>query len=109
MAINNTRITGSVVLPSGTPPVGGRIKCRLSLIGTVADGAAHQVILGQQVFTIGSDGTVDFTLVPNSEITPAGSCYVLEFDVPGCETFIEKVTVPTSPDPCGIGDLTRVA
>lgn len=109
MAVETTRITGKVIKPSGVAASGGRLRARLSSPGTVNDsGVTHKV--GGVAFTdIGSDGSVDFRLVPNDAIAPSGSIYSVEFQMPDGSSWQEFWNLPTAPDPTEIGDIPRVS
>lgn len=109
MAVETTRITGNVLLPTGAAASGGRIRVRLSTPSTVADGGtSHVVGVAPYDVQIGTNGAVDFFLVPNDVLTPAGTHYLMQFETLDGFSWSERVTVATSPDPTTIGALTRL-
>lgn len=107
MPLETTRVNGKVHLPTGPAP-GGEILIRLSEPGSVSDGTQTHTIVGQAVALIEPDGSVDFTLVPNSVIAPAGTHYVVEYVFLGGTRKTEKWNVGTTPDPIAIGDIPIV-
>jgi hypothetical protein len=108
MAVTTTNITGMVLLPSGAPATGGKLRARLSSPGSVEDGATTQRIGGVTIAEIGSDGSVDFTLVPNDVITPEGSIYAVEYQLLGGSSWQEFWAVETGSGSIDIGDISRV-
>jgi hypothetical protein len=108
MAVETTTITGKVLQPSGVPASGGRLRARLSSPGTINDAGVTQKINGVAEAEIGSDGSVNFKLVPNDAISPAGSIYAVEFQMPDGSSWREYWNLPTNPDPTEIGDVPRV-
>jgi len=108
MAVQTTTITGLVLAPSGSPVTGGRIRARLTGPGTVDDAGTNQKIHGFAEFAIGANGAVNFALVPNDVISPAGSIYSVEFNMPDGASWVEFWSLATAPDPIEIGDITRV-
>lgn len=108
MAAETTRITGLVLLPSGAPCTGGSLRVRLSGPGTVQDAGVTQKVNGIVDVAIGSNGAVDFKLIPNDAITPAGSIYHVDFQTNDGFRWSEHWSVTTAPDPTEIGDITQV-
>jgi hypothetical protein len=108
MAVETTRITGLVITPAGTPATGGKMRIRLSGPGKVEDGAVTQKIGGNVEVAIGSNGAVDFVLVPNDAILPAGTVYHVQFETPSGFRWSEHWSLATAPDPIEIGDITQV-
>jgi len=108
MAAETTRITGLVLLPSGAPCTGGRMRIRLSGPGKVEDAGVTQKVHGVIDVAIGSNGAVDFTLIPNDAITPSGTVYRVEFETNDGFRWTEHWSVTTAPDPTEIGDITQV-
>ncbi len=110
MSIFTTNIRGTVLKPDGTPYEGGSIEFRLSVgTGTVPDDTTSDVyaVGGTVKASIGPDGTVDFDLVPNDKITPAGSVWVATYLLPGNLRFQEFWSVLEPVDPIQIGDIIR--
>lgn len=109
MAIKKTTIQGTVLLPSGDPSPGGRIELKLSTeLGISPDDADSQVyVVGSSITAkIGALGVVDFTLVPNDAITPAGTVWVAEYYFPGGKQITECWSILDGPD-IEIGDIVR--
>lgn len=108
MAVETTRIIGKVLVPSGSPASGGKIRARLSSPGSVADAGTTQRVGGASTSNIGVDGSVDFKLIPNDAITPSGSIYAIEYQMPGGDSWTEHWNLATTPDPIDIGNIPRV-
>jgi hypothetical protein len=120
--IAQVRITGKVLLPNGTPALGGYVKARLSRTGSAIDGAASATVLGgggaagtfPVTATIGSDGSVDFYLTPNDAITPSGTHYVVEIigyvdaAKKSYKPPAEKWQIASSPATIDIGAVPRL-
>lgn len=108
MAIATVSVTGKVVKPNGSGVDGGQISITLSTNGTVDDAGTQQVIGGTFVVNIGSDGTVSFSIVPNSgtgSITPAGTTYKAVFEAGDGDRWTKTWSVAASPGSQDIGDL----
>ena len=109
MAIKQTAIQGTVLLPSGDPSPGGRIELKLSTeIGTTPDDSDSQVyVVGSSISAkIGALGVVSFNLVPNDAITPAGTVWVAEYYFPGGKQITECWSILDGPA-VEIGDIVR--
>ena len=108
-AIETTTITGTVYSPNGGA-YPGKVTCTLSHAGTASDGVNQQVVASYYTATIGSDGALSFTLVPNDVITPAGTWYSCEYTVQPVGgrrmTWVKTYSVATSPDPVALGAVT---
>lgn len=108
-AIETTTITGTVYSPSGGA-YPGKVTCTLSHAGTASDGVNQQVVASYYTATIGSDGALSFTLVPNDVITPAGTWYSCEYTVQPVGgrrmTWVKTYSVATSPDPVALGAVS---
>lgn len=111
-AVETTTVQGKVILPSGVVASGGKLTLTLSQIGSTPDTstAEEEVVLGWFTTSISSSGVVDFALVPNDAVSPAGTYYAVSYNVtsPIRASWSEKWSVTTSPDPVDIGDITRV-
>lgn len=110
MAIPSRQIQGTILDPNGVGVNGGTIEFRLDIgSGTVQDDTttAAYVCGGTKHIVIGTDGTVDFNLVPNDEISPSGSNWVATYRLPGIDMFRETWNVPAGAV-IQIGDVTRV-
>lgn len=112
-AIPTTTVNGKVYMPGGAVAAGGTITATLSQAGTVADdtGSPTYRVGGSKSGTIASDGTVTgLVLIPNDLITPAGTIYKVTLSVtsPISTSWTEYWSVANSPDPVGIGDVSRV-
>ena len=79
MAVSVATVTGKVVLPDGSGPSSGTITATLSVNGKTSDGGTYQRVVSRKFFPIASDGAVDFSIVPNDLITPAGSFYTAKY------------------------------
>jgi lysophospholipase L1-like esterase len=122
MATSTVRIIGKVLLPGGSPALGGYVKARLSRTGSAIDGAASATVLGGGggggVFPvtapIGQDGSVDFYLTPNDAITPSGTHYVVEIvalldaEKRSYKPPAEKWQLASSPGTIDIGAAPRL-
>lgn len=76
-------VTGSVLGPDGTGIAGGSIEITLHPPGgSTPDGATEQIVSAVMTVIIASTGAVSFTIVPNSNISPAGSKYRAAFQTP---------------------------
>jgi len=106
--VPSTRIVGSIVAPDGTPFRGGSLNVSLSAPATALDPATSQrvKVFGRIAVPVADDGTVDFSLIPTSSLTP-GSTYVAEFTLPDGRTWAENWTVPSSSSPLALGDVPR--
>jgi hypothetical protein len=104
MAITTIQVTGKVVLPSGDGMPGGKIEVSLDEEGTVSDGAVEQQIGGKFTVAVGSDGSVDFNIIPKAEYNSGAGTYTARFILPDGTEFKKKWdNVPgTNAD---IGDL----
>lgn len=115
MAMPTTTVQGKVILPDGTAATAGTISFELSEPGKANDGTYDNRIGGKFETDIASDGSVDFTLVPNDVITrdgqgsPGGTYYQVTFLVtsPYRSEWSENWEVDTTPDPVDIGAITR--
>src|SRR3990170_6154369 len=105
MAIPTTRITGKVILPDGTGAKGGTLDIKLSQDGaTVKDGTIDHVLNGRKKVSIApADGSVDFYLVPNDAVSPAGTHWVVTFTLPDGTVWTERWQLATAPNPVEIG------
>lgn len=109
-AVETTTITETVFLPEGLQATGGKITCQISDAGTVDDAGTSQRVGGRMETSIASNGTVNFTLIPNDAITPSGTYYTCTIKTTGPKrsSWTEKWSITTSPDPIDIGDITRL-
>jgi hypothetical protein len=109
MAISTKTINGKVVTPDGVGWAGGSIYYSLNVDGTVDDAGTEQVVGATKVTIIQQDGTVDFDLIPNDNITPADTVYVVRFFAPDGSRMTQLWRVlSTDPSTINIGDVTRV-
>jgi len=112
MSIPLTNITGTVLLPDGTPAAGGRIEVAINSPMMAVDGVsgAHERVGGRMVYDIAADGTVNFNIVPNASMTPAGNFYRVQFTVkaPKATSWEEVWQLDTSPATMDIGDIPRL-
>jgi hypothetical protein len=115
MAVPVTQINGKVVTPLGVGATAGRVELSLSQPGTVLDPATgqYQRIGGALTSSIGSDGAVSFSVVPNDiiEADAAGGSYyriVHEVTAPVRARWEVKARVPSSGSPVNIGSLIAI-
>jgi len=106
MAIPLVSITGKVLLPNGTA-VAGTIEASLSQAGSVLDGAVSQQVAALATGTIGSDGTVTLSLVPNDAITPSGTSYRVRLRF-GSAVVYEIWQLASTPSPIDVGAVPRL-
>src|SRR3972149_6850022 len=109
MAVSTVVVNGKVLGPTGSG-YSGKIVAELSARGYATDGGTKQWVGGKSKYAIASDGAVSFTILPNANLTPAGSHYVVTFtlDDPERSTWQEKWQVAATPDPVNIGEIPRV-
>lgn len=104
-------ITGSVLKPDGNGVAGGTIVIRPSAPGTWNDGVDEQVVAGQINVTISATGVVTaFDIVPNDQITPAGTTYFAQYLPDAASSvppWVEAWSVTGVVD-LTIGQITRV-
>lgn len=104
MAITTITVTGKVVLPSGGGMPGGKIEVELDQADTVMDGAVQQQVAGKFTVYVGTDGSVNFTIIPTSEFQTGPGSYTAKFILPDGTSFSKAWT--TVPDlDADIGDL----
>ena len=114
MALPTTTITGKVYTPDGVAVTEGSIVCILSQAASVNDAGsgATERVAGLSEFSIQSSGDVQggMALVPNDAMTPTGTYYRVRFSVtaPVRAAWEESWSVPSTPDPIEIGDITRL-
>jgi hypothetical protein len=103
MAITTVTISGKVVKPDGSAQEGGIIKISPQSSGTVDDAGTEQQVGGEFIATIGTDGSVNFEIIPSGEYTGGSIDYNARFELPDGSEFTKVWTVPgTDTD---IGDL----
>lgn len=117
MAVPTVTVNGKVVTPSGAAVTSGSLKIELSRPATVTDpvGGEKERVGGIQTAAIGSDGSVNFPIVPNDVIvldgnsSPGGTRYIVTFSVvtPVRATWVEYWNVKTAPNPVAIGAIER--
>lgn len=108
--VTTVHIVGNVLLPDGSTPRSGHIDVKLSQPGTTEDGIGGDMKVGGRFrTTLLSGGRVDFFIVPNDDITPAGTTYRAEYslvDRHGHTFFTDAVwSVNSTPVTQNIGDL----
>lgn len=110
MAVETTRIVGSVILPGVQVASAARLTISLTQPGTAPDGALQRVVSTEPVVVrADASGAFDFALIPNDVITPAGTRWRVDVALlaGGCWTWYWDLA--SSPDPIDIGDIPRVA
>ena len=110
MATEQTTIQGTIYDPTGNPVAGGEIRLQLSQPATAPDTVTsnNERVAGKETVAIGSDGSVNFTLVPNDVMDPTGVVYIAIFELPDGTSWKEVWSIGRAPDPLQIGDITRV-
>ncbi len=106
MAVPLVQINGKVLLPDGSTAA-GIITAELSQSGSVLDGATSQKVAAQSYGTIGADGTVTLSLVPNDAITPSGTSYLVTLRY-GPAVVREIWQLASAPNPINIGAVPRL-
>lgn len=110
MSIKQRNIIGTVLQPSGDPYGDGKIEFQLSVgNGTTPDDATSEVYVvgGKLVVDISDTGTVNFNLVPNDQITPAGTVWIATYKFPGGIAQREFWSVLDGAGTLEIGDVVR--
>jgi lysophospholipase L1-like esterase len=110
MAVPLTTITGKLLTPDGQPVTKGTVSARLSQPGSALDGAVSQRVAETATATVGADGSVSLSLVPNDAITPSGTHYVVTIDAKiGARgrQWVEKWQI-TGTAPLDIGEVPRL-
>ncbi len=110
MAIYQRQIQGTIVKPDGTPHEGGTLEIGLSVaVATVPDDTTSEVyaVGGKTVEPISAAGVIDFNLVPNDKITPAGTVWVVIYHLPGNINQKEYWSVLDGVGAIQIGDIIR--
>jgi len=110
MALETTTITGTIYDANGVVATGGRLLIRLSHPGIARDtgNSKDELVAGEVIIAIASNGAVSFALVPNDVITPVGTTYVVRVQLPNGYAWQEHWSVASTPDPAEIGDILRV-
>jgi len=95
MAINTVTIAGTVNAPNAVGVEGGTITITLSEPGSVTD-VATEVVVGTHPFeaVITTVGGVNFEIIPNGDITPAGTTYRAEYRLANGQRWAKTWTVP---------------
>lgn len=117
MAVPTVSVTGKVLTPTGAAANGGNIVFELNRPGSVIDPAssARERIGGQVVALIGTDGTLNFNLVPNDVIyidgnqSAGGTRYNARVNVtaPTRSSWLEVLNVKSAPNPVVYGAIER--
>ncbi len=110
MALPLVSITGKVYFPDGTPATGSLV-VELTQPGSALDGAASQRVGSRATEVVAADGSAGFSLVPNDQISPAGTVYQVTYFLKNAAgqtapPWSEFWTVPSTPSPVGIGAIT---
>lgn len=115
MAVPTVTIQGKVILPSGDAATSGKIISELNEAGKVNDGSNDHRAGGKIETIIESDGSVDFTLIPNDQITldgqgsPGGGWHkvTIQIDTPYRHEMNEEWELASTPNPIDIGAIPR--
>jgi hypothetical protein len=105
MSITTVHVIGKIVTPDGTGVAGGRITFGLSVPGRVEDAGETERVAPRWSVTIASDGTVDFTIIPNDVISPSDTYYNVTYAPVGQQEWSERVVITTLPSTIEIGDF----
>jgi hypothetical protein len=110
MAVPITTITGKVLTPDGLAVVKGTVSARLSQPGSVLDGTDSQRVAETAKATVGADGSIALSLVPNDALTPSGTFYNVEFKVGvgGKEAKWSEKWQITGTAPLDLGEVPRL-
>ncbi len=110
MAVETTQILGTVYDPTGAPAARVRLRIRLSTRATAPDGAARHVVGSMPVEVRANDaGEVDFLLIPNDVLDPAGTTYLVSYETPAGARWDDRPwQLASTPDPIQIGSIPRV-
>ena len=111
MAVPKVTVQGKVLQPSGSGQVGTiTVKPKVSTkVIDDSDGSSYWVP-SEEVFTIASDGTVAFDIIPNDVMLPVTTYEVTirSGTDPVFDLGTEEWNVASSPDPIDIGAISRV-
>lgn len=105
MSVATVHVVGRIVAPDGTGVAGGTITFTLSVPGRVEDSGETGRVARAWTFPIDLDGAVDFNLIPNDAIDPAGTWYDVTYAPTRQPVWSERVQVTTLPAEIEIGDL----
>lgn len=109
MPVPVVNVLGKIVLPTGIGCPGGLIRVRLSSSGYVESTENEtEVLEGLSTISIGRDGSVNFSLVPNALISPGGTFYRAQWTLADGFKFEEAWQLDELPSPLDIGDIRRV-
>ena len=103
MPVPTRTIQGKVLLPSGAAVQGGSIVCLLSEDGSVLDGSTSHKATRKMTVAVGTDGTVNFSLIPNDAITPTGTFYAVTGKLPNGDEWKDFWDIPSGATPLDIG------
>jgi hypothetical protein len=108
-APSTTTVAFRVVTPSGTNVTAGTITAELSQPGTVADGATAVAVGLKSTSAITGTGFT-LALVPNANITPAGTYYkvTVQTTAPTWGSWSEKWQIPSSGTPIDSASVVRL-
>lgn len=116
MAIPTVQITGTILTPAGDPVRDGTVSAELSQSGRVIeDNGLAQSIAGETSWDLAPGGALpaDFALIPNDVISPAGTVYIVTFNVTLQNyrpfSWVERWKLHSAPATIAIGDVLRVA
>jgi hypothetical protein len=109
MAITTVNVIGTVYLPNGAPAANVRMRWRLTEAGVVDDAGASQRVGGVFEASADASGAVDFNVIPNDTITPAGTFYHVTFETDKGEKWTEELQPASAPSPVNIGAIPAPA
>lgn len=108
MAIPTVHITGTIVGPDGTAAGGATIA--ITLIGNgskTSNGSIAPVVGGPKRVVASQAGAVDFYLIPNDELAPAGSYYKAVYTLADGTSWTEMWSLPADPASVDLGAIPQ--
>lgn len=113
MAVPTTQITGNILAPDGSAPTSGLVIARLSAPGRAVDGAATVDVGAEASVDLGTGGSISISLVPNDNIVPSGTYYlvtIILFLASGRRAqWTEKWSVPYTQTAISVGAVPRLS
>ena len=113
MAVSTVSVTGNILSPSGEAPTSGRVTARLSAPGSALDGLATVRVGAEVTDDLGVGGAVSLALVPNDNIVPSGTYYLVTIILVLANgrrmQWAERWSVPYTPTPIDVGSVPRLS
>lgn len=105
MAIPTVTISGTIYLADGSAAANCRLSVRLSRPGVVSDGSQDHRVMGAVIVHADASGAVNLELIPNDQISPSGTHYVVDYLADDGTAWRELWDLPNTPNPTEIGDI----